>query len=351
MLFYLPLVAVGATINTRAFPSVGVKCLIKTPQSKTFVTPTTYRKPAVSAAMAYRRSSRRKFSSRSRRPTRSYGRKRTSTNRRSTRRKPAVKRMSTRSLLNRTSQKKRDTMLTYTNVDPSSSDPELYTKTAATMTGLPGKTWIFGWMPSARPAETSSAQRGSKIDIALRTAHTIFARGTKENLILRTNSSVAWEWRRVTFMVKDFFDTLDVNSSGYFRQVSGDGMVRLIREIPNGDILQAMFRGARNSDWLDEMNAPIDTEKVDLKSDVRRVIRSGNDSATVRHINHWYPINKNITYRDDEEGESMFLSPVSTAGKRGAGDYYIMDFFRAIGGAEGDELSMLSNATFYWHEK
>lgn len=89
-------------------------------------------------------------------------------------------------------------------------------------------------------------------------------------------------------MVKDFFDTLDVNSSGYFRQVSGDGMVRLIREIPNGDILQAMFRGARNSDWLDEMNAPIDTEKVDLKSDVRRVIRSGNDSATVRHINHWY---------------------------------------------------------------
>lgn len=242
-------------------------------------------------------------------------------------------------------------MLSYTNVDPNSEDPTVFTQTAAVMSGLPGKVWTFGWMPSARPAETSTGQRGSKIDAQLRTSQTIYAVGTKENLILNTNSNAAWEWRRICFQIKDFFDTIDVGSSGYFRQVSGSGMVRLITEIPNGDILSALFKGARNTDWIDEMNAPIDTLKVDLKYDKRRVIKSGNEAATLRHFSEWYPIRKNITYRDDEEGESMFLAPVSTASKLGSGDYYILDMFRGVETAEGDTLSMLANATFYWHEK
>lgn len=301
------------------------------------------------APMAYSRSRsksgprfRKRYTSR-----KSYGRKKAT---RTSRRKPYSRSMSTRSILDKTSQKKRDTMLSYTNLFNEGVNPDLFIKTDAVITSSNNATTVIGWMPTARPGETSTGQRGSKIDIALRTSNTIFAKGVKENIILRTNSSTAWEWRRITFFIKDFFDTLDVEQSGYFRQTT-DGMVRLVTPLPNTDIYEPLFRGQRNVDWIDDFNAPVDTSKVDLKSDRRMVIKSGNDSATIMHRKLWYPMNGNIVYRDDEQGEDMFLSPISTAAKAGKGDYYILDMFRSIGGQSGDTLSFLPNATFYWHEK
>lgn len=258
--------------------------------------------------------------------------------------------MSTRALLNKTSQKKRDTMLSYTNFYASGVDPSTYITTDAVMRAEAGTT-VFGWMPSARPAESATGQKGSKIDTMVRTSTTIYAVGTKENIIISTNGPTAWEWRRITFQVKAFFDTIDPESSTYFRRTPSNGMVRLVTPIGNPDLFLPLFRGQRNVDWISEMNAPVDTAKVDLKSDVRRVIKSGNEGGTIRHYKMWYPIKKNITYRDDEEGESMFLSPVSTQGKAGSGDYYIMDFFKAVTNTAGATLSFLPNATFYWHEK
>nr|QXN75512.1 MAG: capsid protein [Genomoviridae sp.] len=305
--------------------------------------------------MAFRRSSKSVPRYRSRNGSRrSYTRKKATVRyaKRTYARRRTTKRMSTRRVLNVSSQKKRDTMVSYTNLFLTGAPGDTYITTDAVILPKNGATTAIGWIPTARPAETFSGTRGSKIDQHLRTASTIYAVGTKEKLIIRTNSSTAWEWRRICFTVKGLFDTLDATTSSYFRQTESNGMVRLVTPLPNnGDIFQALFRGNRNVDWLDEFNAPVDTLKVDLKSDKRRVIASGNDSGIVRHYNEWHPIHKNIVYRDDEDGEDMFLAPVSVESKQGAGDYFIIDMFRAISPQDSDYLSFLPNSTFYWHEK
>lgn len=244
-------------------------------------------------------------------------------------------------------------MLAFSNVTAPDADSPTFRQGPAILapTLANGSFFTFGWCPTARPAENSSGARGSKVDISLRTANTIFARGTKEIITLSTQSSHPWQWRRICFQIKAFFDTPDPNTSSFFRLTSS-GMVRLITLIPNEGIFTPLFEGSRDRDWEDPMIAPLNRDLITVKYDRRTTIKSGNDTGTIKVMKHWHPINANITYRDEQEGENMDLSPISTAGKKGSGDYYIIDIFKpGPGYGDDDILSFDVNSTFYWHEK
>lgn len=260
--------------------------------------------------------------------------------------------MTTRSLLNKTSQKKKDTMLSFTDVTAANPESGVFAQGSAVMDAATASFFTFAWLASGRPAENSSGVKGSKIDEGTRTSTTIFARGLKERITLRTNSPVAWLWRRICFQIKkaDWQDSIDPNTSDFFR-ITSDGMVRLVTEIPNQDIFIDLFEGARNQDWIDPMNAKVNTRAITVKYDRRITIASGNSSGIIRHYNMWHPINKNITYDDEQDGDSMFTEGVSVGGKQGSGDFYVVDMFQSNGGVSGETLEFLPQATFYWHEK
>ena len=152
--------------------------------------------------MVYRRSSRRKFAYRPRSAKSRYGRKRTGITRRRAYRRPRA--MSTRVLLNKTSQKKRDNMLSYTNTTAADPFSTTYSATGAVMRfpvgqTNPGSEFFYIWNATARPAETSEGQRGSKLDTSLRTSESIYAKGLRERITLETNNAAPWEWRRICF--------------------------------------------------------------------------------------------------------------------------------------------------------
>lgn len=96
----------------------------------------------------------------------------------------------------------------------------------------------------------------------------------------------------------------------------------------------------------------MDTTRVDLVSDKRMTIRSGNQAGTVRDISLYHPYNHNLVYDDDENGQNETTAYTSVKDKRGGGDMFIYDLFTAgTGAGTSDVLQLTSTSTLYWHEK
>lgn len=244
-------------------------------------------------------------------------------------------------------------MLSYTDV--TSADPESgnFTQSPAVMSATGASFFTFAWLASGRSAENLAAQPGFPVNESIRQRTSIFARGLKERVILSTNSPLCWEWRRVVFQIKGatFQDNADPTSSSFFR-ITSNGMVRLVKLIPDDTIFQDLFDGARDQDWLNPLNAKLNTRRIDVRYDKRMSIKSNNDSGVIKHFNFWHGINKNIVYDDEQDGGDMFTSGLSTRGKPGSGDLYVVDFFAPNAPlTSSDLLSYLPQATFYWHEK
>lgn len=295
----------------------------------------------------------------SRYPTRSrkrYGGKRKY---RSTRRVPfrrRAKRMSTRAILNKTSQKKRDHMLSFSNTHFENQFDTEFNQGGAIIrrpvgVNLPSE-HIYIWNATGRPSENSTGQRGSKTDISLRTSESIFAVGLKERIQLETNNAASWEWRRICFTSKDDFGQADPDTSDYFRRTS-NGMVRLVRAQEQSSYLEdQLFEGQRNSDWLSAITAPLSSRHFSIRYDKTRVIKSYNNSGLAHTYRLWHPMYKNLTYEQEQDGEKMIDSAVSVTGRLGMGNYYVVDIFRKHGvNDDQSTLTFTPEASFYWHEK
>lgn len=263
------------------------------------------------------------------------------------------KRMTRKSILNLTSQKKKDTMMSWTNLS-NVGEVEQESPQDATLLGGVGQFYTICWSPTMRPGENFAGVLGTKSAESIRTNNTIFARGVKETIKLSTATSVGWQWRRVCFTSKDdqmFQGDSNLDTSPVAR-ITSNGMVRLANQYPTETLLEKMFRGVRGEDWQDVTTAPIDTRIITVKYDRVRTIRSGNDSGVTNTYQMWHPMNKNLVYQDEEQGGGQFTSPISVRSKAGMGDYYIVDFFLPFGGSTtGDDLSFWPQSTFYWHEK
>jgi len=148
-----------------------------------------------------------------------------------------------------------------------------------------------------------------------------------------------------------------LNYPGYLESSDGFARAWVNAQINNDATAQTafqaiVFKGKQNVDWNDFIMAKVDTTRVDLKYDKTRIIQSGNDTGVFKKYPHWFPMNKNLVYDDDEAGDVVESSKFSVTDKRGMGDYIIFDIFTAHGtGSASDILRIQSESTMYWREK
>lgn len=269
--------------------------------------------------------------------------------------------MTAKSILNVTSRKKQDNMLSFSNATSAGNNQAV----AAGGLFVNGLT-TYGmcvFSPTAR-ALITGGNTNLGVDPCDRTSSTCFIRGFKENLRIQTSTPLPWIWRRLVFTSKSNVfntqvaaDTATPKFSPYSDTSVGMGRLWLNLQATGATATIAtmnavIFRGTLNQDWNDVITAKVDTSRITVMSDVTRTIRTGNSNGHFSERKLWYPMNKNIVYDDDESGAAVTTSYYSTTSKAGMGDVYIVDYLvPGVGGAAGDLINLNSTATLYWHEK
>lgn len=300
------------------------------------------------------------------------------TRRKTTRRRSTVKtrrsakrpRMTKKKIVDITSRKKRDTMLTSSNTTGDGSIRSTGVALGGGFVRGDNNFTTFIWSPTARTLNQFSGGSATVVQEAMRTATECYMRGLSEHIRIQTNSPAPWLWRRVCFKTKDARftqfspgDTADAaqryrvanqTANGYqrvFFQVSGSGGSNVTLDTYN-NILDVLFKGAQGIDFTDFTLAQVDTRRVDLCYDKTVKLASGNSSGVLREYKRWHPMNKTLVYDDDEQGEVEVSSYFSVKDKRGMGDYMVLDLFSpGVGASASDLLAINTSTTLYWHEK
>lgn len=286
--------------------------------------------------MAFRRSSR--FS---RRPRRRRAVRRTTRTRRSTRfgRSRISRRvMSRRHILNISSRKKQDTML--------STDP------VGIPGGYSGGSATFLFCPSFR--ERAEDVTGETEDAnGARTAESTYVRGIKEKIFVTINGGSPLRWRRIIYSTKD--RASGVTSGSYQAQIAGGIRVRPM-QVQNPASVTALglqiMTGNQGQDYLTLLSGKTDPHKVLVHHDSTRILNPENATGYAREHDFWTPINKTLIYDDNEFGEDETSSPWSTLGRLGLGNIFILDIFDiALTTTPATTFQFIPATTYYWHEK
>lgn len=261
--------------------------------------------------------------------------------------------MSRKRILNFTSEKKRDTMINVYRAGSAATAAN----GAANVSG-PNPTALI-WCATARDNSVSNGGAGAgKFQQSTRSSTTCYMRGLKETISITTNSGAAWQWRRICFCFRNTALLLPgvvpyvENSNGFGRYMYNLSSGSTTDNAAASALSGFLFKGVIAVDWNSQLTAPVDTSRVDLKYDKTFTIQSGNSLGVLKTYKLWHPMNKNLTYDDDEQAGGMNTSYYSVTDKRGMGDYYIVDFiYPTFGSATTDTLYFGPQATLYWHEK
>ncbi|QCS37581.1 capsid protein [Tortoise genomovirus 18] len=269
--------------------------------------------------------------------------------------------MSRKRILNVTSTKKQDNMLSFSNTDNTGGS-----KTVAAGGLYVNGAYSYGmsvWCATARSMVTAGVT-DQYIDAADRCSATCYMRGLKENLRIQTNSPMPWLWRRIVFTTKGntFLNAAPADTPTQTYRAYSDTSIGIARQWFN---LQAnsmpstvngfngiIFKGTFNQDWNDVITAKVDTSRITVKSDRTCTIRTGNSNGHFSDRKLWYPMNANLVYDDDESGAGTTTQYFSTDAKAGMGDMFVIDYLvPGLGAASTDIINLNSTATLYWHEK
>jgi hypothetical protein len=222
---------------------------------------------------------------------------------------------------------------------------------------------FFMWQATGREALDQNDSPGSLHNPTVRTSSKPYYVGLKENLRISTSSGIPWQWRRICFTYKGFDflgDNQDLNPSNsmYYRETS-NGYQRFWNwptNVQRAAIYAILFKGAEAADWEVSrggiITAPLDRTRINVKYDKTRMIKSGNADGTMRSYKLWHPMRQTLVYDEDEEGDAQNTTAMSTTGKPGMGDYYVVDIFVPLLGATTlDAVKIDSTSTLYWHER
>lgn len=268
--------------------------------------------------------------------------------------------MSKRKIIDITSRKKRDTMLSVSSTSTvDGSQVAVGPGPAIARAGLP---FFTLWHATARDLVTGGTAPNNSINEAQRTATKCYMRGLQETLRISTSDGTPWFHRRICFTTKaGFFPAVNPGATfprPLFYESATTGMQRLFFNAANNndtaDLLGmygVIFRGAYNIDWSDPITAPTDPTRITTKFDKTWVYKSGNTVGTVKETKLWHGMNKSLVYDDDEQGEGTQSSYFSTPAKPGMGNYLVVDILSAITGATGGLCRIDATSTLYWHEK
>lgn len=272
------------------------------------------------------------------------------------------KKASTRSMINKMAHKKKDTMLQASaggnNPAPSSNIAlgQNITILGTTVDGTNIHKFMF--CPTYRFLVPNNAAYA-----AYRTSSTPYIKGIAETFEFTPNDSSVWWHRRIVFSYKapvaqnaSAMSTLgaqataEATSRRVFRDLSGETAGSYKDTVTFTE--QILFRGQQNTDWINPFTAPIDRSRVNLHSDKRLTLGSGNDAARPRITKRYDVINKTLVYDDDENGLTIVPSALSVQTKRGIGNIYVYDMFHCpVPESSATSLRVGSTQTLYWHEK
>nr|UBJ26238.1 capsid protein [Giant panda feces-associated gemycircularvirus] len=280
------------------------------------------------------------------------------------RKQPQLKRRLRKAVLNATTFKKRDTMITTTNATTSgpsttyTNSPAIITANTSTDTTVNHPT-VFLWCATARDLTDSNSVPAARENQTTRTSTTPYMKGLAEKIEIQTSSGAPWQWRRICFTYKGSlpgaaqtttFSVFRESNTGYGRMLNSPAGNR------NGgaqyDLFFLLFRGQNSTDWMDPMTARTDPTRVSIKYDKTVTVAAGNESGCIRKYSRYHPMEKTLVYDDDESGPNMSPAYYSTQGMQGMGDYYIVDMIRSRYGAGSSDVMVFGvNSTLYWHEK
>lgn len=265
--------------------------------------------------------------------------------------------MSKRRILNISSTKKRNGMLSWSNSTPTAaSRPIAQGPAYVNSTGA-----FFVYCPTAQTLDAQSTVANQ----ASRTATTCYMKGLSEHVRIQTSSGVPWFHRRICFTQKGASpfnvtsqsDTPTQPFNPYADTSNGIERPLFNVSINNMNVTLAgmwalLFKGQNGKDWDDLILAPLDTSRLTIKFDKTWTMQSGNGNGIVRERKLWHPMSHNIVYDDDENGDIENPSYFSVDSKAGMGDYYIVDLIQpGTGATSTDFLQIGTNSTLYWHEK
>lgn len=216
------------------------------------------------------------------------------------------------------------------------------------------------FVPNARTSRTALTNP------AVRNSAETFAVGYREKVAITVNGGGTFMWRRIVFMLKgpELRKALDSDESAatlnmYYWETIEGGCNRVIGPLDEGlsaddELCAYVFKGQNGVDWSSKFTAPVDHNRITVKSDRTRVIRPGNETGAARLFKFWYPIRRSIVYNDDMESDVVGDKPYSTSGLRGVGDMYVLDLMGiSTGGGDIPVSSYNFNpeGSYYWHER
>lgn len=228
------------------------------------------------------------------------------------------------------------------------------------------------WCPTSR----AKAGRAQESKMA-RTADNCYYKGLSEKIHISTSDSEAWQWRRIVFAKKNVFDADLLPRSSYVKETEEleDIPLSTSANPPNTSVVQQGLRrysrnldlltadernylvneivmGAFGVDWADLMIAPMNKFSIRVLSDVKRNLRSGNDTGIMKDYNSWIPLNKTMRYESGEAG-SIDINTTFAGQDSPLEDIYVLDIFRKAQNVNSvaSTATMSSVATVYWHEK
>jgi len=261
--------------------------------------------------------------------------------------------------------------MSFTNQADSPSDPQVnggsgtYTTGPAFLngTGGTGQPYVFAWLPSGRTrALGTTVDDLYNVTDDLRESKVTYIRGLKETISLATNTNVAWRWRRIVVFWKD---VLVLNPSSNYRDLwydpnvspstTGRGYVRVFNSLNTtryAALTDLIFVGTQDKDWTDPFTAALDKSRVDVKYDKTITIQSRTNTGTDLTFHRWHPVNKTMIYDDEQVGASWNSSFYSSNARGSCGDMVVIDIIRGgINSGGSDRMRLVSDATFYWHER
>lgn len=268
--------------------------------------------------------------------------------------------MSVRRILNHTSRKKQNSITQWvpnTNGSPAAAG----TVSDIAMSANQG-TNVHMFCPTFNPmdAGNNSGSISFAVSDSSRQAQTAYLRGYKETTTIRLTGGTPWRRRRIVFSAKGLparllsadttfvsaYYSLIQNTLGVVRQTTplGTTQVQAIQTF--------LFKGTANLDWFSPFNAKLDTQFFKIHSDRTLSFNPGNSTGQTKLVKQWIPMNHNMVYDDDENGDSSIpTSGFANQGRSGMGDVYIVDFYQSTLTTASDGLVVNNEGTLYWHEK
>lgn len=197
---------------------------------------------------------------------------------------------------------------------------------------------VIGWSPSVMPGSGGFGKQ-------VRNRSQVYFKGFAERLEISGNTDFPLLHRRIVFAMP-----YDINQFMLADPTSTTNVYRNMTKVANLGDLAFLFKGTFNRDWFDQLRAPLDNQNITVIQDRIQTINPTGSSGYERYKKLWYPVGKNITFDDQENGDqTVWLATPNPRSLR----YYVLDFFRGIGvsGTTGQVVKYGSNATVYWHEK